>query len=454
MYIDSHAHLDDHKFDPDREAAIQRAFDAGVDWIIQIGTDIKSSEFSIKLAEQYPHIYATVSIHPHDAKSFTEENYLTLRELAKHPKVIAIGEIGLDYHYDFSPRDIQLTTFRRLMELAADLKKPVVIHSREADTETMQVLTEFKDKVKGVLHCFSGDEKMLKESIHLGYYISIAGPVTYPKSTRMQELVKKIPMPRLLIETDCPYLSPQSHRGKRNEPSYVIETAAKIGELRGFSATDIGRNTAINAKTLFGIPIPDEPSIAYQTRNSLYLNITNRCTNNCYFCVRSYTDYIVGHNLRLKKEPTVEEIIAAIGDPKRYKEIVFCGYGEPTLRLEVIKSVAKWLKEQGVIVRLDTNGHGNIINKRNIVPELKGLIDAVSVSLDAETAEQYNRICRPVFGDTTFQQVIEFIQECKKLLPEVGITVVGVPEVNEQQCRNLANELGVKFRFRVYNEVG
>jgi TatD DNase family protein len=452
--IDTHAHLDDHKFDTDREVVIQRAFDAGVDWIIQIGTDISSSEFSIKLAEQYQNIYATVSIHPHEAKSFTEDNYRKLRELASHPKVIAIGEIGLDYHYDFSPRDIQQTVFHRLMDLAVELKKPVVIHSREADAETIKILNEYKDKVKGVMHCFSGDELMLQECVHLGYYISIAGPVTYPKSTQLQELVKQIPMPRLLIETDCPYLAPQSHRGKRNEPAYVIETADKLAKLRRVNAADIGRVAAINAKLLFGIPVPDESKIAYATRDSLYLNITNRCTNNCYFCVRYYTDYVMGHNLRLEKEPTIEEVIAAIGDPKRYKEVVFCGYGEPTIRLDVIKSVAKWLKEQEIIVRLDTNGHGNIINHRNIVPELVGLIDSVSISLDAENAEQYNQICRPTFGDTTFQQVVEFIKECKKYLPEVGITVVGVPELNEQHCRNIAKELGVKFRFRVYNEVG
>jgi TatD DNase family protein len=329
-----------------------------------------------------------------------------------------------------------------------------VIHSREANADTLQVLTEFKGRVKGVMHCYSRDEQMLKECIHLGYYISIAGPITFPKSTRLQELVKKIPLPRLLIETDCPYLAPQSERGKRNEPKYVIEIAEKIAQLRGLTATDIGRIAAINAKLLFGIPVPDEPKVAYPIRNSLYLNITNRCTNHCYFCVRFYTDYVMGHNLRLEKEPTVEEIIAAIGDPKRYQEVVFCGYGEPTLRLDVIITVAKWLKEQGVIVRLDTNGHGNIIHKRNIVPELVGLIDSVSISLDAENQEQYNRICRPELGDTTFHEVVTFIKECKKYIPEVGITVVGVPELNEQNCRNMADELGVKFRFRVYNEVG
>ncbi|MDI6784132.1 MAG: YchF/TatD family DNA exonuclease [bacterium] len=454
LFIDSHAHLDDKQFDNDRDAVIKRALDAGVNWIIQIGTDVPSSEVSIKLAEQYKGIYATVSIHPHDAKTFNEESYAKLHDLAQHPKVVAIGETGLDYHYDFSPRDVQQKVFRRLMELAIELKKPVIIHSREADADTLNILKEYAGKVKGVMHCYSGDEQMMKECIHLGYYISIAGPVTFPKSNRLQELVNNIPIPRLLIETDCPYLAPQSHRGKRNEPAYVIEIADKIAELRGITSGDIARVAAINAKILFGIPVPDEPKIAYPIRNSLYLNITTRCTNRCYFCVRFHTDYVMGHNLRLDKEPTVEEIIAAIGDPKRYQEIVFCGYGEPTLRLEVIKSVAKWLKEQGVTVRLDTNGHGNMINKRNIIPELVGLIDSVSVSLDAENAEQYNRICRPESGETSFQAVIEFIQECKKYLPEVGITVVGVPELNEQNCRNIADELGVKFRFRVYNEVG
>ncbi|MCX7918602.1 MAG: YchF/TatD family DNA exonuclease [bacterium] len=454
FFIDSHVHLDDPKYTSDREAVIHRAFDTGVNWLIQIGTDIPSDEFAIQLAEQYPTIYATVSIHPHDANAFDESSYIKLRTLAQHPKVVAIGETGLDYHYDFSPREIQRTVFRRLMELAAELNKPVVIHSRAANRDTLHILTEYQGKVTGVMHCFSGDELMMKECIQLGYYISIAGPVTYPNSARLQELVKKIPIPRLSIETDSPYLAPQSYRGKRNEPAYVIDIAKKIAELRGLTASDIGRIAAINAKLLFGISVPDEPKIAYPIRNSLYLNITNRCTNQCYFCVRFYTDYVMGHNLRLKIEPTTEEIIAAIGDPKQYEEVVFCGYGEPTLRLDVMKTVARWLKEQGVKVRLDTNGHGNLIHQRNIVPELVGLIDSVSISLDAENQEQYMKICKPQFGEPTFQAVIDFIKECKKLLPEVSVTVVGVPEVSEINCRKLADTLGVKFRFRVYNEVG
>jgi TatD DNase family protein len=200
---------------------------------------------------------------------------------------------------------------------------------------------------------------------------------------------------------------------------------------------------------------PDaKPLITYEIRNSLYLNITTECTNACYFCVRFQTDLVKGYNLHIDYQPTQEEILKAIGDPTRYRSIVFCGYGEPTLRLDIIKAVCQFVKQHGSYVRLVTNGHGNLIHGRNIVPELKGLVDMVDVSLNAENAELYEKICHPLYGPETYEKVKEFIRECVKYIPTVEATVVGVKEINIDKCKEIALELGAQFRFRGLDDVG
>ncbi len=197
--------------------------------------------------------------------------------------------------------------------------------------------------------------------------------------------------------------------------------------------------------------------IAYRIRDSLYLNLTNRCTAVCIFCHRFEDPYVKGHNLRLthEQEPSTLELLEAIGDPCRFKEIIFCGYGEPTLRLEVIKAVAKRIKEKGGRVRLNTNGHGNLIHKRNICSELKGLIDAVSVSLNAESAEKYYEICHPIFGPDTYTRIKEFVKEARRHIPQVEITAVHLLGVNLKKCEWIAREeLGIKFRVRELDVLG
>jgi TatD DNase family protein len=196
-----------------------------------------------------------------------------------------------------------------------------------------------------------------------------------------------------------------------------------------------------------------KPKIVYQIGDSLFINMTRRCTSQCIFCFRTFTHDIMGHNLRIKKEPTASEILKAIGDPGKYKEVVFCGLGEPTLRLAVLKTVAAALKNKGTFIRLDTNGHGSLIHKRNIVPELKGLVDAVSVSLNAENAEKYGLICKPAFGTKTFDAVLDFIRECRGVIPQVTVTVVRLPEIDLKSCERIALSLGARFKIREYNRV-
>ena len=196
-------------------------------------------------------------------------------------------------------------------------------------------------------------------------------------------------------------------------------------------------------------------TITYQIRNNLYLNLTNRCTAQCTFCHRLDDPTVKGYNLRLEVEPSAEELIQKVGDPTRYDEVVFCGFGEPTLRLEVIKEVARWIKVRGGRVRLNTNGHGNLIHKRNILPELAGLVDAVSVSLNAENAEKYLVICRPAYGPRTYDAVLAFIREAKQFIPEVTVSVVCLPTIDIHACERIAREeLGAKFKLRELDVVG
>jgi TatD DNase family protein len=255
---DTHTHLDFPQFDNDRERVIERASTAGVKAIINVGADLASSQAAVVLAEVYPQVYAAVGVHPHDAKTLTKEVLEELRVLASHPKVVAIGEIGLDFYRDLSPRDKQRQAFKQQLALASKAGKPVIIHDREAHKEVMATLRRWVEgsyESVGVLHCFSGDLAMAQESIELGFYISIAGPVTFKNARGLRELVRQLSLEKLLIETDCPYLTPHPHRGKRNEPAYVKLVAQEVARVKGLALADVARTTSDNAHSLFALKL-------------------------------------------------------------------------------------------------------------------------------------------------------------------------------------------------------
>ena len=463
MIIDTHAHIDVADYDEDREAVIQRARESGVQYMVNIGCDVESSYRSMELSEQYDFIYATAGVHPHDVKSIDADTYTHLRQLLLHPKVIALGEIGLDYFKNYSPQDEQRTHFRKQIQLAREMNKPILRHSRDANEDIIAILSEFypKDPTahSGIFHCFSGDQELADKALEMGFYISFSGSVTFKKSDGLRDVAKTIPADRLFAETDCPYLTPAPHRGKRNEPAYVNFTAERLAEIRGLKIEDVERTMALNFFELFGIGGNAKTgTVSYKIRNSLYLNLTQRCTADCSFCTRLTRPVVQGYNLKLDREPTAKEVWESIDNVKSYDEIVFCGFGEPTLRLDVVKEVAQKIKDAGGRVRLNTNGHGNVINKRNILPELSGLIDEISVSLNTDTSEAYDEICRPLpmFRNGIYDKIKEFITEAKKHIPEVQATIVThQKDVDENQCEDIVNkEFGVKYRARRYNIVG
>jgi len=250
MLADSHCHLDHEQFDGDRDAVIERALAAGVECMVAIGTGDgpPDLETGIRLADRYPAIYATVGVHPHDASKAERETFQRLAELLRHPKVVALGEIGLDYHYDFSPRDVQRDVFVEQMRVASDAAKPIVIHTREAWEDTLSLIEKHwtPTGLPGIMHCFSGGPAEAARCIELGFYLSFGGIVTFPKALELQEAARTAPADRILVETDAPYLAPVPRRGKRNEPAFVVETARKLAGLRGETLETIAAATTAN----------------------------------------------------------------------------------------------------------------------------------------------------------------------------------------------------------------
>lgn len=261
--VDTHAHLDFSRFDADRPVVIKRAKAAGVAAIVNVGTDPASSRRAVGLADRYDFVYAAVGMHPHAAKKLDGAALAELRDLARHSKVVAIGEIGLDYYRNLSPPDVQRRAFRAQLAWAAKLGKPVVIHDRDAHDEIMEILAGWAAGLRdprlsgrlGVLHTFSGDLAMAQQAIDLGFYISISGPVTYKNARQLPDIVRVLPLERLLVETDCPFLAPHPYRGKRNEPAYVHLVAERIAALRGMLFEELAEATTANAQRLFGFDV-------------------------------------------------------------------------------------------------------------------------------------------------------------------------------------------------------
>ena len=254
MLFDTHVHLNDQQFAEDLEETISRAKEAGVEWMTIVGFDRPTITKALEVADRYPFIYASIGWHPVDAIDMQEEDLVWLEEMAAHPKVVALGEMGLDYHWDKSPKDVQKTVFRKQIGLAKKLKLPIIIHNREATQDIIQILREENAwQVGGIMHCFSGSAETAQECLEMNFYISLGGPVTFKNAKKPKEVAMQVPLERLLIETDCPYLAPHPYRGKRNEPAYVKLVAEHIAELKNLSFEEVAKATTENAKKLFGI---------------------------------------------------------------------------------------------------------------------------------------------------------------------------------------------------------
>ncbi|ASV67725.1 TatD family hydrolase [Cytobacillus sp. FSL W7-1323] len=254
MLFDTHVHLNAEQYDEDLAEVIKRAREAGVEKMVVVGFDRPTIERAMELIEQYDFLYASIGWHPVDAIDMTEGDLIWIEELSKHPKVVAIGEMGLDYHWDKSPKDVQKDVFRQQIQLAKKVKLPIIIHNREATADIVEILKEENAaEVGGIMHCFSGSPETAKECIDMNFYISLGGPVTFKNARKPKEVAAEIPLEKLLIETDCPYLAPHPFRGKRNEPSYVKLVCEQIAEIKNIPVEEVAAITTENAKKLFAI---------------------------------------------------------------------------------------------------------------------------------------------------------------------------------------------------------
>jgi TatD DNase family protein len=285
----------------------------------------------------------------------------------------------------------------------------------------------------------------------MSHFISFTGNITFKKSDELRGILKHIDLNHLLLETDSPFMTPVPHRGKRNEPAFVKFVAEKVAEVHNTTVDDIARITSLNAFRMFGIGSKPKVSYTYKLGNSLYINVTNRCNADCVFCRRKEDPFLRGYNLGMKKseEPPAEVYIQEIGDPKQYDEIVFCGYGEPTIRWDVVKEIARYVKENGGRTRLNTNGHGNYINRRDITPEMKGLIDVVSISFNSFDPGQYAEIMK--VDELHFYEMLSFAKKSKEFVEKVVMTVVDVEVIEIEKARKVVEEdIGAEFRIRHY----
>lgn len=450
MFVDTHAHLFYPNFNGDIDFILERAKQADVDYIIVPGTDIETSGQSVELADKYENIFAAVGVHPHETKNWQKENISKLKELASHKKVVAVGEIGLDYFYNYSPKEKQIQAFKDQIEFAIDINKPIIVHNRDADNDMMEVIRSYCNSgLRAQFHCYNSTLENANELISMGHFISFTGNITFKKSEHLRAILTRLDMNHILTETDSPFLSPIPYRGKRNEPAFVRHVAEKFAEVLGVSLSDISKITLLNTFKLFGIGSKSNNIYTYQLGESLYVNITNRCDANCTFCKRKVDPVIEGYNLKLAKEdePDAGVYISEIGDPKRFKEVVFCGFGEPTVRWNVVREVGRFVKEHGGRTRLDTNGHGNFINKRNILPELKNAIDIVSISLNSFDPRQYAEIMQ--VETRLFNEMISFAKGAKAYVEKVIMTVVDIPQVDLEKARQIVEEkIGAEFRVR------
>ena len=453
--IDTHCHLNFPQFKGDIDNLLERAANAGVTKMITIGIDVPSSRKCIQIARKHKQVSASVGIHPNSTESVTEAQWTDLASLACRNEVVAIGETGLDYYRNSSLRRVQEAAFRRQIDISLEKDLPLVVHCREAYDDCYEIMSGLKRPIKGVMHCFSGTARDAARFSELGLYLSFAGPITFPGAKELRTIAGGVRPEIVLLETDSPFLAPQPRRGKRNEPAFVRYNALALAEIFGLTLTDIDRITTLNADILFGLePLPEKAKLAYLIRDSLYINLTSKCSNECGFCVKNDTPYVKGHYLALDSKPAVDEIMSEIDSHSGYREIVFCGLGEPTYRLDEIKDISARIRQHGVRVRINTNGHGDLINGREICPELEGLVDAVSISLNQPDAASYHRVCRPRFGENTFNAIINFIKSAALNIPEVSITVLDMPGVDIEACKKIAMQLGVGFRLRDYNVVG
>ena len=459
--IDSHTHLDHPSFQDDLEEVLARAVEDGVSAIVNVGYDRESVKATQAFVQRYPFFFGVLGTHPHDAIKHDLQYELELKELLDRPRMIGVGEIGLDYHYDHSPRDIQRKVFRRMLWMARLKDKPVVIHCREAEGDVIDMLASERMKFRGIFHAFSHDASVAARVTDLGFHLGIGGVATFRKS-KLEDILHTIPLDRIVLETDCPYLTPHPFRGKRNEPAMIGFVVDALARMHGMSPEEVVHLTTENFLLAMRIEKKSLPQPVYKIGNKVYIQTSpdkdpERLAEMALEIAsgRAGFDGHAGNGepgLRVVKSGTGADAAAGYpGGGRPVEEAVICGYCEPLESLDQIKLLADRLKGAGLRVRVVTGRRGTVEFELDTVDALRGFIDRLSVRMYGPTAAQHEKTANTGLGDAAFGSLVELVRRSVSVGIETECLFVAAPKTKLEPCLELANNLGAgcvvrKFR--------
>jgi TatD DNase family protein len=417
--IDSHCHLNSHHFEDDREIAIARAVSDGIVAFMNIGFDRESLRETLGLVERYPFMLGAAGVHPHDAASLNDALAADVRSALDHPRIVAVGEIGLDFYRNLAPRETQEAVFRTMIALAREKDKPIVIHCRDAFDEVVAMLAAEGSSYRGIFHAFSGDPAQAQRVFDLGFHVGIGGVVTY-RNARLAETVASLPLERLVLETDSPYLTPHPWRGKRNEPSFMLHVARTVAKVKGLSLAEVARITTENYLAAMGVSAGILPRPVYTVDDAAYIQAAFA-------------------------EPADLDAI-----PADAVEAVLTGVADPLERLDHVLALATRAKERGLRVRVNAGGLANHAAGRDVTPELAGKVDEIVVIFYGPTAEAHNRIALPAVSPEEWESMRDFVRCSAAAGIDTVCEFVAAPGFEADPCRVFAKDLGAQYDIRMY----
>jgi TatD DNase family protein len=418
--IDSHLHLDHPAFQDDLEAVLARALSDGISGFVNIGFDRDSARATAALVEKYPFCFGVVGVHPHDAVKWNEPLERELEALLKRERLLAVGEIGLDYYYDHSPRDVQRDVFRRMLSLARRARKPVVIHCRDAAADVLEILEAEGTPEGGIFHAFGGDAALARRVVGLGFHVGVGGVVTF-KNSSLPEALAEVPFERVVLETDSPYISPHPFRGRRNEPALMRFSADAVARVYGIPLEEVARRTTDNLVDALDIVPESLPGGVYNLGENVYIHST---------------------------DVDVAAVDAAA------TTAVICGHTEPIDYIPRFRGVAGALRERGLRVRLLAGARGRVDFEPGVGRDLAGMVDSVTVRFFGATAVQHERTAMTGLGPAAFESLVGLVEECVAAGIETECLFVAAPKVKLDPCRALAERLGTGFAVRKYGAMG
>ncbi|HET6462479.1 MAG TPA: TatD family hydrolase [Candidatus Krumholzibacteria bacterium] len=419
--IDSHCHLNLEHFEDDRDVTIGRALNDGVTGFMNIGYDRPSLRQTLALVEEYPFMFGAAGVHPHDAASYNAELDNEVRNALDHPRMVAVGEIGLDFYRDIAPRELQVEVFRKMIALSRDKEhRPIVIHCRDAFNEVIETLISEGGTYRGIFHAFSAGEAEARSIFTLGFHVGIGGVVTY-KNARLAETVAALPIERLVIETDSPYLTPHPWRGKRNEPAFVAHVVRAIAHAKNMTMAEVDRITTENYLVAMGLSADDLPRPVAKVDDAVYIQAA-------------------------LASPADLDAVA----PDSATEAVQTGVVDPLDNLEHTLALASLAREKGWRVRVNSQGFANQTAGRDVTKELNGLVDEIDVTLFGVNARQHDELAYPLVGNEGWEQIRDFVRSSVGSGIETVCEFVAQPGFEPEPCRQFARDLGARYDIRMY----